>query len=188
VARPGHLEGRPGLPANALGRVLRRQLLIGLTVSAAVVGLGAGSASAVATALPAKFATGDGRLAAAVTPTGQGRVYTFRGVRFDWRPQGAYYRQTIAGRVCGRAGLGAWRLAVTATSYVDPSNSGTVHVRIAVKKPRTSTRGTGTYGRYLRLTILPGSSLAIRVQAKSTAGSHTATVPVYAGARCSLPR
>ena len=168
--------------------MLTRHLAIGLTLSAAVVGLGAGSAIAVAGAQPVKVVMSDGKLApatAAVEPTGQGRLYTFRGVRFDWRPQGAYFRQTVAGRVCGRAGLGEWRLAVTATSYVDPSNSGTVHVRIVVKKPRTSTRGTGTYGRQIRLTVLPGSSLAIRVQAKSTAGSHTATVPVYAGGRCS---
>jgi hypothetical protein len=168
--------------------VLRRRLAVGLTLSAAVVGLGAASANAVATGQSVKVMISDGKLApatAAVAPTGQGRVYTFRGVRFDWRPQGAYYRENIAGRVCGRGGLGEWRLALTATSFVDPSNSGTVHVRIVVKKPRTSTRGTGTYGRHIRLTILPGSSLAIRVQAKSTAGTHMATVPVYAGGRCS---
>jgi hypothetical protein len=149
--------------------------VIGLTLSAAVVALNAGSANAVAGGQPMK----------AGAATAQGRVYTFGGVRFDWRPQGSYYRENITGRVCGRNGLGEWRLALTATSFVDPSNSGTVRVRIVVKKPRTSTRGAGTYGKHIRLTIMPGSSLRIRVQARSTAGSHTATVPVYAGGPCS---
>jgi plastocyanin len=116
------------------------------------------------------------------------RRYSFSGVRFDWRPQNAYFHDDISGRVCGRAGIGAWHLSVTVTNYIDPSNTGTVRVRVPVRQPGVATRGVGSrFARYVRLTVLRGTPVKIRVERSGvgvSGATHTAVVPLREGGPC----